>query len=96
MALTAELIQLSDTQYHAHEFSRIPHYSNSIGKKILTKSPQHAWLDHPILNPFQKAWLLDTLHSFITRLCSVQLLNKYRGTRLNIEGNQIEYGGEPD
>ena len=51
MALTAELIQVTDTQYHAHEFSRIPHYSNSIGKKILTKSPQHAWLDHPILNP---------------------------------------------
>lgn len=50
MKVTAELLDMSDDVYHSHSFSNVPHYSNSIGKILLTKSPQHAWLEHPILN----------------------------------------------
>jgi hypothetical protein len=48
--MKAELLQISDEEYHANGFCKVPCYSNSIGKIILNKSPLHAWMAHPKLN----------------------------------------------
>ena len=53
--MKAELLNITEAAYHANEFSQIPCYSNSIGKILLNKSPQHAWLNHPLLNPDYEA-----------------------------------------
>lgn len=48
--MKAELLNISNDDYHANAFSKTPCYSNSIGKLILNKSPKHAYLAHPLLN----------------------------------------------
>jgi hypothetical protein len=47
----AQLLQIDSDAYHSNSFSATPCYSNSIGKIIINKSPLHAWMAHPMLNP---------------------------------------------
>lgn len=49
--MQAELIEVSEKVYHDNGFTATPCYSNSIGKLIIGKTPKHAWLAHPKLNP---------------------------------------------
>lgn len=49
--MKAELVEISEKDYHENAFSKKPAYSNSIGKLLITKSPLHAFLKHPLLNP---------------------------------------------
>ena len=49
--MKAELLNISEEAYHSNAFSSTPCYSNSIGKVLLNKSPLHAWIKHPLLNP---------------------------------------------
>jgi hypothetical protein len=53
--MKAELVNITEAEYHSNSFSKLPFYSNSIGKIILSKSPKHAWLEHPLLNPAYEA-----------------------------------------
>jgi hypothetical protein len=49
--MKAELLNISADDYHAGTFCSAPCYSNSIGKVIISQSPKHAWMRHPMLNP---------------------------------------------
>lgn len=49
--MKAQIVQMTADEYHGNSFDAMPHYSNSIGKVMISKSPRHAWLDHSLLNP---------------------------------------------
>lgn len=49
--MKAQILQLTSDEYHSNSFDATPCYSNSIGKVMISKSPKHAWLEHPLLNP---------------------------------------------
>jgi hypothetical protein len=49
--MKAELLNITAAEYHAGTFCETACYSNSIGKVLLSKSPLHAKLAHPKLNP---------------------------------------------
>ena len=42
---------VSAAEYHADLGSPVPSLSSSIAKLLITRSPKHAWLEHPRLNP---------------------------------------------
>lgn len=42
---------LSAAQYHADDLCGSPTLSSSIAKTMLSRTPRHAWFDHPRLNP---------------------------------------------
>lgn len=46
----SNIVQISAEDYHADP-SPVPSLSNSIANILLTRSPYHAWLSHPKLNP---------------------------------------------
>lgn len=45
------LYAISEADYHADALSLVPSLSRSIGQVLLDKSPRHAWVKHPRLNP---------------------------------------------
>jgi len=49
----SNIVQMSADEYHADP-SPVPSLSNSVANVLLTKSPFHAWLSHPKLNPNYK------------------------------------------
>lgn len=44
------LHDLTDDQYHSDPCP-VPSLSSSLGKKLINRTPRHAWSDHPRLNP---------------------------------------------
>lgn len=47
MTVTAEILDIDDDQYHHDEITPQPSLSKSIIHILLTKSPAHAWANHP-------------------------------------------------
>ena len=45
------LITIPSDEYHAGKHDTAPALSSSIAKVLLSRSPRHAWLEHPRLNP---------------------------------------------
>lgn len=42
---------MSAAEYHADKDSPVPSLSSSVAKLLISRSPKHAWLTHPRLNP---------------------------------------------
>ncbi len=49
--MTAELVDVSEHDYHADQVAEGPTLSNSIAKVLIASSPAHARAEHPRLNP---------------------------------------------
>jgi len=49
--VTAELVDVTERDYHADLVADVPTLSNSIAKVLIASSPAHARAEHPRLNP---------------------------------------------
>jgi hypothetical protein len=54
---------ISAADYFSDKLSPVPSLNSSIAKLLITRSPKHAWMQHPRLNPNYKPEVKEDFQS---------------------------------